>query len=153
MFGTVQDITERKRAEEGLRDAQMELAHVNRVATMGQLSASIAHEVNQPVAAVLINADVALHWLSGPTPDLDQTRQALGRIVKNGQRAGEIIGRTLELSPCSHCIIERLVLGLRVSGSGSSAAQTTITTTMRVAQDCPGLKLTRTVWSSGNRTL
>jgi PAS domain S-box-containing protein len=93
MFGTVQDITERKRAEEGLRDAQMELAHVNRVATMGQLSASIAHEVNQPVAAVLINADVALHWLSGPTPDLDQTRQALGRIVKNGQRAGEIIGR------------------------------------------------------------
>ena len=93
MFGTVQDITERKRAEEGLRDAQMQLAHVNRVATMGQLSASIAHEVNQPVAAVLINADVALHWLSGPTPDLDQTRQALGRIVKNGQRAGEIIGR------------------------------------------------------------
>jgi PAS domain S-box-containing protein len=93
MFGTIQDVTERKRAEEGLRDAQMQLAHVNRVATMGQLSASIAHEVNQPVAAVLINADVALHWLSGPTPDLDQTRQALGRIVKNGQRAGEIIGR------------------------------------------------------------
>jgi PAS domain S-box-containing protein len=93
MFGTIQDITERKRAEEGLRDAQMELAHVNRVATMGQLSASIAHEVNQPVAAVLINADVALHWLSTQTPDLGQARQALGRIVKNGQRAGEIIGR------------------------------------------------------------
>jgi len=93
MFGTIQDITERKRTEEGLRDAQTELAHVNRVATMGQLSASIAHEVNQPVTAVLINANVAQHWLSTQTPDLDQARQALGRIVNNGQRAGEIIGR------------------------------------------------------------
>jgi len=93
MFGTIQDITERKRTEEGLRDAQTELAHVNRVATMGQLSASIAHEVNQPVTAVLINANVAQHWLSTQTPDLDQARQALGRIVNNGRRAGEIIGR------------------------------------------------------------
>jgi PAS domain S-box-containing protein len=93
IFGTIQDITERKRAEDGLRDAQTELAHVNRVATMGQLSASIAHEVNQPVAAVLINAGAALRWLSTQTPDLKEARESLGRIVKDAKRAGEIIDR------------------------------------------------------------
>jgi PAS domain S-box-containing protein len=93
IFGTVQDITERKRAEDGLREAQMELAHVNRIATMGQLSASIAHEVNQPVAAVLMNAGAALRWLSAQTPDLKEARDALGRIVKDAKRAGEIIDR------------------------------------------------------------
>jgi len=93
IFGTIQDITERKRAEEDLRDAQMELAHVNRIATMGQLSASIAHEVNQPVAAVLINAGAALRWLSTQTPDLKEAREALGRIAKDAKRAGEIIDR------------------------------------------------------------
>lgn len=98
IFGTIQDITDRKRAEEALRDAQMQLAHVSRVATMGQLSASIAHEVNQPVAAVLINAGAALHWLSADKPELKEARDALGRIVKDAKRAGEIIGRIRALT-------------------------------------------------------
>jgi PAS domain S-box-containing protein len=100
MFGTVQDVTERRRAEEELRasdrryrEAQMELAHVNRVTTMGQLTASIAHEVNQPIAAAVTNAHAALRWLGARPPDLEEARQALGRIVKDGNRAGEVIGR------------------------------------------------------------
>jgi C4-dicarboxylate-specific signal transduction histidine kinase len=95
------DLTERKRAEAEIRkserrysELQMELAHANRVATMGQLSASIAHEINQPIAAVIANANAGLRWLGPQQADLDEVRQAaLGRIVRDGTRAGEVIGR------------------------------------------------------------
>ena len=100
IFGTVQDITERKRAEEDLREserryreAQMELAHANRVATVGQLSASIAHEVSQPIGAVVINAETGLLRLGAPSPDLKEVRNAFDRIVKAGNQAGQVIGR------------------------------------------------------------
>jgi signal transduction histidine kinase len=73
--------------------AQAELAHVNRVTTMGQLTASIAHEVNQPVAAVVTNADAALRWLGAQPPDLEEARQALGHIIKDGNRASDVIRR------------------------------------------------------------
>jgi len=73
--------------------AQAELAHVNRVATMGQLTASIAHEVNQPIGAAVTNAEAALRWLRANPPDLDEVRQALARIVENGKRASDVIGR------------------------------------------------------------
>ena len=96
----VLDLTERKRAETEMRESerrcrelQMELAHANRVATMGQLSGSIAHEINQPIAAVIANANAGLRWLGAPHPDLGEVRQALGRIVRDGTRAGEVIGR------------------------------------------------------------
>jgi C4-dicarboxylate-specific signal transduction histidine kinase len=88
-----EDITERKRAAEALREVEMELAHANRVATMGQLSASIAHEVNQPIAAAITNAHAALRWLGARPPDLEEVRRGLGRIVQNGNRAGDVIGR------------------------------------------------------------
>jgi C4-dicarboxylate-specific signal transduction histidine kinase len=100
----VLDLTERKRAEaearasEGrYRKVQMELAHANRLATMGQLTASIAHEVNQPIAAALINAQSALRWLDGSPRDLQETRQALQRIVRDGNRAADVIGRIRDL--------------------------------------------------------
>jgi PAS domain S-box-containing protein len=96
----VLDLTERKRAEaeareseRRYREAQMALAHANRVTTMGQLSASIAHEVSQPIAATVANADAALHWLGGQPPDLEEVRQALQAIIKDGHRAGDVIGR------------------------------------------------------------
>ncbi len=80
-------------ASEALREAQTELAHVNRVTTMGQLAASIAHEINQPIAAAVANADAALRWLGAQPPDLEEIRQALGCIVEDGNRAGDVIGR------------------------------------------------------------
>jgi C4-dicarboxylate-specific signal transduction histidine kinase len=76
---------------------QMEVAHSNRVATMGQLTASIAHEVKQPIAAAVTNAQAALLWLDARPPDLEEVRQALDRIVKDANRAGDVIGRIREL--------------------------------------------------------
>jgi PAS domain S-box-containing protein len=91
--GTVIDITERKRAEEALRQAQAELAHVNRVTTMGELTASLAHEVNQPIAAAITNANTCVRWLMRDHPDLEEARAAAMRIVKDGTRAAEIVRR------------------------------------------------------------
>jgi len=87
------DLTNHVLASEALRSAQAELAHANRVATMGQLTASIAHEVNQPIAAAVVNANAALRWLGADPPNLQEVRQSLGQIVDNGARAAEVIGR------------------------------------------------------------
>jgi PAS domain S-box-containing protein len=100
----VLDLTERKRSEAEARDSerryrevQMELAHANRVATMGQLTVSIAHEVKQPISAVVTSAQAARRWLDRQPPHLEEARQALARIAKDGHRAGEVIGRIREL--------------------------------------------------------
>jgi C4-dicarboxylate-specific signal transduction histidine kinase len=90
--------TERERAEEALRNTQAELAHVTRVTTLGELTASIAHEVNQPLAAVVTNASASLHWLAGQPPNFDEARQALARIIKEGHRASEVIARIRALA-------------------------------------------------------
>jgi C4-dicarboxylate-specific signal transduction histidine kinase len=90
--GVGRHITERRRAEEALRAMQAELAHANRVTAMGQLSASIAHEVNQPIAATVTNAQAALRWLRAQPPDLEEVRDSLDRIVEDGKRAGNVIG-------------------------------------------------------------
>jgi len=87
------DITERKRAEAALRDMQMQLAHANRVATMGQLSASITHEVNQPITAAVTYAEAARRWLSAEPPNFREVDDALSHIVKEGNRAGEVVAR------------------------------------------------------------
>jgi len=87
------DLTDYALASEALRSAQAELAHANRVTTMGQLSASIAHEVNQPISAVIMNAQAALGWLDADPPNLQRVHQSLGLIVEDGERAGEVVGR------------------------------------------------------------
>jgi PAS domain S-box-containing protein len=99
-YASCTDIEDLKRAEEELRqrelylrEAQAELAHANRVTTAGQLAASIAHEVAQPVAASVTNANAALRWLGADPPNLEETHQALGRIVRDGRRASDILGR------------------------------------------------------------
>jgi C4-dicarboxylate-specific signal transduction histidine kinase len=84
---------ERKHAEEVLRQTQADLAHVSRVTTMGELTASLAHEVNQPIAAAVTNANTCLRWLSREPPDVEQARAAAMRIVKDSTRAAEIISR------------------------------------------------------------
>jgi PAS domain S-box-containing protein len=93
----VLDLSERKRAEADAREMQIEVARANRVATMGQLTASIAHEVSQPVAAIGTNADAALRWLRRQPPDLEEVQQALARISRDGKRAGDVIVRIRDL--------------------------------------------------------
>ena len=90
---TVRARAEGKRAEEALHQAREELAHVTRVTTLGELAASIAHEINQPLAAIGADANACLHWLAADPPDLDSVREALTAIVKDGFRAGEVITR------------------------------------------------------------
>src|SRR5581483_10348849 len=91
--GVGRDISARKRAAETLREVQGELTHANRLATMGELTASIAHEVSQPITGALMNADAALHFLAGDPPQLEQARQAIGSILRDTERASGIIGR------------------------------------------------------------
>jgi C4-dicarboxylate-specific signal transduction histidine kinase len=88
---------ERKQAEEALRQAQADLAHVSRVTTMGELTASLAHEVNQPIAAAITDTRTCLRWLTRDQPDLEEAREAASRIVKDATRAAEIISRIRQL--------------------------------------------------------
>jgi PAS domain S-box-containing protein len=92
------DLTEHVLASEALREAQMELAHVTRVTTLGELAASIAHEVNQPLAAVVANAEACLRWLGRGTPDLDAARRSVEWIIDDGNRASEVIQRVRALA-------------------------------------------------------
>jgi PAS domain S-box-containing protein len=96
-IGAVTDVTARKRAEEELHEAQAGLAHVTRVTALGELAASIAHEVNQPLAAVVTNAAACLRWLDRETPNFDEARGTVRSIIKDGNRAGEVIQRVRAL--------------------------------------------------------
>jgi C4-dicarboxylate-specific signal transduction histidine kinase len=98
-------LTERKKVEENLREserryreAQAELAHVTRVTTLGELTASIAHEVNQPLAGIVANAEACVGWLDRDTPNLDEVRRSVEWIIEDGHRAGEVLRRVRMLA-------------------------------------------------------
>ena len=95
---TNNDITERNHAQEALRRTQAELAHVNRVMTLGELTASIAHEVNQPLAGIVTNGAASLRWLDRKPPELDEARSAVQSMIDDGMRASEVIKRIRALS-------------------------------------------------------
>ena len=95
--GSSTDITERKQAEEALRQAQREVARINRITTMGELTASLAHEVKQPIAAAVTDANTCVRWLSRDSPDVEEAREAAARVVKDATRAAEIITRVRQL--------------------------------------------------------
>jgi C4-dicarboxylate-specific signal transduction histidine kinase len=132
---------ERKHAEEARREAQAELARVSRVTTMGELTASLAHEVNQPIAAAVTNANTCLRWLTRDHPDLEEAREAASRIVKDATRAAGIISRVRllfkksspqrELVDVNEAIREMIVL-LRCE-----ATRYNITVRMELAADLP----------------
>jgi PAS domain S-box-containing protein len=101
LLKVARDISDRVRAEEQrdrLRQLEGDLAHVNRVSMLGELTASIAHEVNQPLAGVVSNGSACLRWLAGDAPNVEEAREAAGRIVRDGKRAGEVIARIRALT-------------------------------------------------------
>jgi PAS domain S-box-containing protein len=93
LVGLVEDVTDRKRTEEALSEAQSDLARVTRVTTMGELAASIAHEVNQPLAALVANGHACMRWLAQEPPNLDEAQDAARRIVRDANRASDVIVR------------------------------------------------------------
>ena len=92
------DVTAQRAAENKLNHVRVELAHVSRISTMGELTASISHEVNQPLAAVMSNGEAGLRWLSRPEPDLVETRKSIEAVVRNAQRASDVVRRLRALS-------------------------------------------------------
>jgi PAS domain S-box-containing protein len=142
--GSTTDITERKRAEEALRQAQADLAYMNRVTTMSELAASLAHEIKQPIAAAVTDANTCLRWLTRDNPDVEEARQTASRMVKDATRAAEIISRirTLfkkgslerELVDVNEVIREMIVL-LR-----NDATQYSISVRTELAQDLPQIR-------------
>ena len=92
-YGTVVDFHDRRQAQEELRNTQAELAHVNRVMTMGELTASIAHEVNQPLAAIIASGDSCTAWLASEPPNLDKARASASRMIQAATQASEIVQR------------------------------------------------------------
>ena len=144
----VLDLTERKRAEaqareneRRYREMQLELAHASRVATMGQLTASIAHEVNQPIAATVIGAETAQRWLARQPPDLEQAGLAMRSVVKDGKRAADIIGRIHALvkkAPARKDTLDINETILEVIGlTRSEVSKNTILLQTRLADDLP----------------
>jgi signal transduction histidine kinase len=97
-IATMVDVSATRRAEEKLHDAQAELTHVTRVTMLGELTASIAHEVNQPLAAVVANAEACLRWLDRETPDLAGARRSAEWVINDGIRASEVVRRVRALA-------------------------------------------------------
>ena len=139
--GSTTDITERKRSEEALRQAEADLAYMNRVTTMSELAASLAHEIKQPIAAAVTDANTCLRWLTRENPDVEEARQTASRMVKDATRAAEIIGRIRmlfkkgaserELVDVNDVIREMIVL-LR-----TDATRYSISVRTELAQDLP----------------
>ncbi len=102
------DMTERNRALDELHRVQAELAHAARIATLGELSASIAHEVNQPLAAIVTSGEAALRWLGRAAPDLGEAKAAIARMIGDGKRAAEVIGRIRALATKGEPVRARL---------------------------------------------
>jgi PAS domain S-box-containing protein len=98
IVGALMDVTVARKAQEALHTAQAELAHVTRLTTLGEMSASIAHEVNQPLASIVTNGDACLRWLGRDVPQLDEARSAVRRMIGSAKRASEVISRIRELS-------------------------------------------------------
>ena len=102
------EIAERRAAQEGLLRVQNELARIARITTMGELAASIAHEVNQPLGSIVVNGDACLRWLQGTPPNIEEARQAVEAIIRDGTRASDVLVRTRKLVGPGEGLRERL---------------------------------------------
>jgi PAS domain S-box-containing protein len=150
----VLDLSERKQAEERVREGerryrqvQTELAHANRVATMGQLAASIAHEVNQPIAATVTNANAALRWLGAQPPNTDEVELGLKRIIADGNRAADVLGRIRALirktPPQRHAVDLNALVGEMVGFTRGEAARFGALVSTQLASGLPAVLVDR----------
>ncbi len=117
-IGAIQDVTERILAEEALNRARSELAHVARVTTVSALTASIAHEVNQPLSGIITNASTCLRMLEGDHPDIDGARETARRTIRDGNRAADVVSRLRELFGKREFTLETLDLNDATTGGG-----------------------------------
>ncbi len=142
--GSSTDITERRQAEEALRQAQADLARISRITTMGELTASLAHEVNQPIAAAVTDANTCLRWLNRDQPDLDEAREAASRMVKDATRAAEIVSRTRLLfkkaSPQWESVDMHEIIREMVALMSGEAARYSISVWAELAAELPEVK-------------
>ncbi len=141
--GTTMDVTERRQAEEALRQAYADLARVSRINIMGELTAALAHEVNQPITAAVTNANACLRWLAAETPNLDEAREAAREIVNDGARAAEIISRTRRLfekgAPQREAVEIDEVIRETVLLLGSETSRHEVSIRTRLADDLPSI--------------
>jgi PAS domain S-box-containing protein len=140
--GVVSDITYRKRAEEErekLHELEATLAHINRLSVMGEMTASIAHEINQPLSGIVSNGSACLRWLAGDAPNLAEVREAVSDIVRDGKRAGEVIARVRALTRRTAPPKEKLDLNETIREIlaivGDEAKRNRVTVRTRFAQD------------------
>jgi C4-dicarboxylate-specific signal transduction histidine kinase len=141
MAAVVVDITDRKQAADDLREVQAELAHVARITTMGEMAASIAHEVNQPLSGVVINGNACLRWMAADPPNMAEAREAVQRIIRDGKRASEVIARIRSLSKKSGAEKEPLdlneIIAEVVAFTHGEVRRTRVTLRTDLARDLP----------------
>jgi len=142
LLKVARDISDRLRAEaerEKLRQLEADLAHINRVSILGELAASVAHEVNQPISGVVSNGSACLRWLGRDVPDIEEAREAARRIVRDGKRAGEIIARIRAMTKRTVTPIEELDLNETIREVlalvGDEAKRKSVTIRTRFADD------------------
>ncbi|HYO93206.1 MAG TPA: ATP-binding protein [Polyangiaceae bacterium] len=150
-----QDLDERKRVERereqtevALSQARSQLAHLTRVATLGEMAASIAHEVNQPLTGVVANADAALRWLERAPPELGEAMEAIRRLVRDGKRAGEVVARLRGLvrkgeAPYKSALDANQVMRDTLSLLMSELKNQSVTVDLRLAPDLPNVHADR----------
>ena len=150
VVGTMVDVTERKRAEEErerLRQAQADLAHINRVSTMGELTATVTHEIRQPIAAAVTNAKTCLRWLSRDQPDLAEAREAASRLIKDVTRASDVISRIGSLFkkglPQREMVDVNQIIGEMILLLRSEMARHSISINCELARDLPHVMVDR----------